>query len=55
MLILIRKNKSGNVLQYHNMWQGRCYITNCSRPTWQFWAFGATLGYGLEHIRRHHV
>lgn len=33
------------------MWVGECTCT----VTWQFHFFGATLGYGLEHLRRHHV
>jgi len=38
----------------YRMWKGYCYLPNCKRRSWQFWFFGATLGYGLEHIRRHH-
>lgn len=33
----------------HNMWRGYCQ--GCGKRT-QFWFFGATLGYMLEHIRR---
>jgi hypothetical protein len=32
------------------MWYGYC--DSCHK-TWQFHFFGATLGYGLEHLRRH--
>jgi hypothetical protein len=30
------------------MWVGKC---SCGME-WQFWFFGATLGWGLEHLRR---
>ena len=33
---------------HEDMWRGYC---TCGKD-WQFWYFGATLGYGLEHIRR---
>lgn len=33
---------------FTHMWKGEC---TCGSK-WQFWFFGATLGYGLEHLRR---
>lgn len=36
-------------VQFFRMWRGKCL--RCQK-TWQFWFFGATLGYGLEHQRR---
>lgn len=42
------KEKDTNLVWTLNMWCGSC---TCG-STWQFWAFGATLGFGLEHLRR---
>jgi len=46
--ILIWKNKVEGDTRYM-MWQGVCH--KC-QGVWQFWHFGASLGYGLEHQRR---
>lgn len=35
--------------QSYMMWRGMC--RKC-HDMWQFWLFGASLGYGLEHQRR---
>jgi hypothetical protein len=35
-------------IPFSGMWVGDC---TCGK-VWKFWFFGATLGYGLEHIRR---
>lgn len=46
--IHIWKQNNFTVLRGGEMWEGKC---TCGK-TWKFWFFGATLGYGLEHIRR---
>lgn len=38
-----------SLLHAQDMWYGYCQGCN---KRWQYWYFGATLGYGLEHIRR---
>jgi hypothetical protein len=44
----IRIWKEKRPIRFYRMWRGQC---DCGK-TWQFWFFGATLGYGLEHQRR---
>lgn len=47
--VKIRKRDTNTVLKlFMPMWTGNCA---CGK-TWQFHFFGATLGYGLEHLRR---
>lgn len=46
--IRIRKQRKFEVFRGGGMWIGTC---SCGKK-WQFWFFGATLGYGLEHLRR---
>lgn len=44
------KDKTGQKRKlFDQMWKGGC--DNCGQ-TWQFCFWGATLGYGLEHLRR---
>ena len=46
--IRIFKERS-RIHSFYSMWRGGC---TCGHD-WQFWFFGAALGYGIEHLRRH--
>jgi hypothetical protein len=47
--IVVNKQMAGDYTTpgFH-MW---CGICTCCWKQWQFWFFGATFGYGLEHLR----
>ena len=48
--IIINKQLEGDwKTPGYKMWNGICL--KCMTQ-WRFWFFGATLGFGLEHIRR---
>ena len=47
--VRVWKEKDRNQAWTFNMWRGYCGA--CDKYI-QFWFFGATLGYMLEHIRR---
>jgi hypothetical protein len=49
VILKVQVWKEMNQHQFFRMWRGHC--SACNKYT-QFWFFGATLGYMLEHIRR---